>query len=103
MEKTQLPDMGKKLTTKQVKAVFFGHLDEYFETMIGRNEIIPIEAKEVYELAVRAFINDISYNGLPTIRRDRYNRELAAALGTFGLKEMASEMIEQARGKRKYN
>jgi ADP-dependent phosphofructokinase/glucokinase len=101
MEKTQPPDMGKPLTREQVVEMYFGHLDEYFEMMMGLNENMDAEAKQVCELAVRAFINDISHNGLPTIRRERYNREFVAGLMMCGLRGKAAEMVESARGGRK--
>ena len=93
--------MGKPLTQEQVREAYLGHLDEYFEMMMGLGENRTSEEKIVYELAVRAFINDISHNGLPTIRRDRYNREFAAGLMMFGLRRVKVDETDKAQGKKK--
>jgi hypothetical protein len=79
-----------------MKALVFGNLDKYFDQMMKIDGINDDE-KEVYELAVRAFINDISINGLPTIHLGRYNRELQCSLMTFDLTEKFNEMLNRER------
>mgnify|MGYP006920756510 CR=1 FL=1 len=86
-EETEYRAMLRKTT--------FGNLDNYFAMMMELCEITGKE-KEVLELAVRAFINDLAHNGLPSIRRERYNRELAAPLMLFNLVETAREMSGKA-------
>jgi hypothetical protein len=82
--------------TPIIKQSTFGHLDEYFNIMMEAGQVKG-EEKEVYELAVRAFINDISFNGLPAIRRERYNRELAVSTIPFGLQENLKELMKTKR------
>jgi hypothetical protein len=98
MKKNQPSDttMGRTVSVEELKGMYFGKLDQYFSVMMKGHGIGGKE-KEVYELAVRAFINDISYNGLPTIRRARYNREFGCALGSFDLRGKAQEMINRKR------
>jgi hypothetical protein len=100
MKKEPTTETGKeftpvKLTAKdkeQIKASYLGHLDGYFDAMMTISHINQ-EEREVYEVAVQAFINDISHNGLPTIRRDRYNREFEISLAVTGLTETYQRMI----------
>jgi len=79
-----------------IKESTFGHLDDYFSMMM-RMGGIEGEEKDVYELAVRAFINDISYNGLPSIRRERYNQEFKAGCLASGLLGKYEEMMRIKR------
>lgn len=79
-----------------MRSAHFGKLDEYFAMMMKGGDIDGKE-KDVYELAVKAFINDISCNGLPKIRRERYNRELHCSLATFELIGYAEQMSEKKR------
>lgn len=99
MSESQVVDMGKEITVEQMRDWYFSHLDEYFESMVRASDVSSDE-RDVYELAVRAFINDLTHNGLPSIRRERYNRELSLALAQFGLIPQAQEMIKKTRGKR---
>jgi hypothetical protein len=101
--KNEAPDLRRLsedpmtgLNTGTMKALVFGNLDKYFDMMMEIDGISDDE-KEVYELAVRAFINDISINGLPTIHLGRYDRELQCSLTTFGLTEKFNEMINRER------
>jgi hypothetical protein len=85
---------GRRLTDEELVAyrnLNFGHLDDYFAMMIPFAHVTD-DVKEVYELAVRAFINDMVYNGLPSIRRERYNREFAVSLAMCGLNETVKTM-----------
>ncbi|MCX6692428.1 MAG: hypothetical protein NTW33_10400 [Methanoregula sp.] len=80
---TSLPPPSE-WTHEATRALLFGKLDEYFAMMMKGGDVDDKE-KDVYELAVRAFINDLAYNGLPHIRRERYNREFRVGLMVCGL------------------
>lgn len=80
----------------QMKESTFGHLDDYFSMMMSLDPIEK-EERDVYELAVRAFINDLAHNGLPTIRRERYNREFQVSCHVFGLGKKYEEMMNAKR------
>lgn len=69
-------------------------LDWYFEMMMGNK---PDDEKAVYRLAVQAYINDVAYNGLPKIRRSRYNRELGVAVSINDLSETYNKMMATKR------
>ena len=94
--------VGRVLTDAEIakyetwKGSHFGELDEYF-TMMMRDASVDEEEIQVYEFAVRAFINDIACEGLPTIGRAIYNRELDSYLAIYGLQEKAREMAKKDR------
>ena len=77
-------ETAQEVSRKVINATMRGKLDEYFEMMMKASGVDD-RTQAVYEMAVRAFINDISYNGLPTIRRERFNRELKVSLAMLGL------------------
>jgi len=95
-QERHMTDEERRKYRELMRKSTFGHLDDYFSMMMSFDEIGE-EEKAVYELAVRAFINDISHNGLPKIRRERYNREFKVECLTFGLINKCEEMMNTKR------